>query len=122
VSGIPMIVATTGMNGNDTAMIVGICSLCVGGAAVLYGSIRLHPMFYYLVDQDTGVVETFTGTWAITSNNVLSLIGLGIISMLCMLAGFLACFVGVIFALPFVFFVQAVAYCAMTGQPTARTA
>ena len=72
--------------------------------------IRLSPLTGVLVDQELGPVEAIKESFRLTRNNSLQIVGLWLLSTLALIAGFLAFFVGLIFALPLVFFAYVVAY------------
>ena len=63
-----------------------------------------------IVDRDMGVFEAFSYSSALTTNNKLQLFVLGLLCMLVMLAGMLACGIGVIFAGPVAWLASIVAY------------
>ncbi len=77
-----------------------------------------------IVDRNLGVIDAFKYSAQLTQNNRLNLFGLGVLSLLIVLAGVLALFVGLIFAIPLVSLITPVAYRflqygqrALTDQP-----
>jgi DNA-directed RNA polymerase subunit RPC12/RpoP len=95
----------------------GIILLIVPG---IIAALMFWPFLYVLVDTNAPGLDCFSRAREITQNtwgNVILLwltaFGLGIL-------GVLACCVGTLFTTPLVMLIFAVAYCRMTGQPTAR--
>ena len=100
--------------------------LFVGGGLILlvfsiYVGLGISQYMFALLDQDCGVLESFRLSWFIMRGNRLSFFALALLVGLLSIAGFLACLVGAIFTVPLGYFVIAIAYLVMTGQPTAET-
>lgn len=89
----------------------------------MVGAVPLGLMFsqyYYLIlDRDVDVLESLSLSRDLMVGNKLTLFAIGVISALLVLAGLLACCVGVFAVLPFVALLAPVTYLAVTGQPTA---
>jgi hypothetical protein len=77
-----------------------------------------------IVDRNLGVIDAFKYSARLTQNNRLNLFGLGVLSILIVLAGVITFFVGLIFAIPLVSLITPLAYRflqygerALTDQP-----
>lgn len=86
---------------------VGFLLLIVPG---IYLALRFGLYLNGIVDRDLGIMESFSYSSRLTTNNRMNLFVLGLLSFLIILAGMLACFVGMIFAGPVVWLSSAVAY------------
>lgn len=89
------------------ACMIGFLLLIVPG---VYIALRYGMFFLAIVDKNLGVKDSFSYSSSITTNNRLNLLGLFLMCFLIMIAGLLACFVGMIFAAPVVYLTYAVAY------------
>lgn len=99
------------------AVILGLLLLIIPGIIV---ALMLSQSLFVLIDQNTGVIDSLRYSAQATKGNKLTLFGLGFVSMLLSIVGFLACFVGIIFVAPYLGLAYAVAYLTMTGQSTAE--
>lgn len=88
-------------------IMAGLLLLIVPGIILM-----LRYSFYQeaIVDRNLGVMDAFKYSARLTQNNRLNLFGLGVISMLIVLAGVLAFFVGLIFAIPWISLITPLAY------------
>jgi hypothetical protein len=75
---------------------------------------------FALIDQDCDVLASLRISWLIMRGNRLSFFALALLVGLLGMAGVLACLVGAIFTVPLGYFLIAIAYLRMTGQPTAE--
>lgn len=91
--------------------------LCVVPGVIL--ALMFSQFGYVIVDRNVSFGEALEKSREITQGNKLTLFVLGLASFGILLAGLLACFVGLIFAAPYVALLFAVAYVSMTGQRTA---
>ena len=82
----------------------------------MYVSIRLLQFYFVVIDRNAGVIECMRTSWQLTKNQVPNLILVYLLQMAIMLAGLLACCVGVIFATPLATLLLAVTYQSLTGQ------
>lgn len=89
------------------AVVLGIICLIVPG---IYIALRYGQFMTAIVDRDLGVMEAFSYSESITTNNRMNLFLLGLLSLGVLLAGFLLCGVGIIFAGPVVWLAALVAY------------
>lgn len=94
--------------------------LCIVPGVILM--LLFWPFYYLLVDNKTGVFESFSTAYTITQNNVGSTFVLWLASFGIMLAGLLALCIGVLFAAPLVTMIWATAYLMMSGQLAAQPA
>lgn len=81
-----------------------------------------------IIDRNLGVIESLKYSAKLTQNNRLNLFALGVLSVLIVLAGFLALFVGVFFAFPMLMVMTPLTYRflqygprALTDQPGTQT-
>ena len=79
-------------------------------------ALMFWPVYYVLVDRDTGVIESFRLASEITTGNYMAAFILFLASIGLQLLGILALCVGWIFTLPLGELLFAVAYCGMNGQ------
>jgi hypothetical protein len=102
-------------------VMAGLLLLIVPGIVLM-----LRFAFYQeaIVDRNLGVIDAFKYSAQLTQNNRLNLFRLGLLSILIVLAGVLALFVGLIFAIPMVSLITPLAYRflqygerALTDQP-----
>lgn len=106
----------------------------LGGLAVWIGFIAcvvpglllilfFWPFYWLVVDQKTGVIESFGVAYSIAKVNVGSSLILWLVSLGILLLGFIALFVGLLFAIPLVSFIWSTAYLMMAGlhSPQPRT-
>ncbi|MGE0534008.1 MAG: hypothetical protein AB7O68_03480 [Pirellulales bacterium] len=104
---------------------VSITLLIVGGvallAALIYVGLGISQYILVIVDQDSGVIESFRTSWSIMRGNRLSFFALALSASLLGICGVLACLVGALITMPFFYFVISLAYLVMTGQPTAES-
>ena len=96
---------------------VGYVLLIIPGIIV---SLMFFPYNYYLIDQDTGVIDSLQGARRVTEGNRLTIFLLSLIGFGIMLVGLLACCVGALFSASYLILMQAVAYQMATGRPVAR--
>lgn len=86
---------------------IGFVLLIVPG---VYLALKYGQFLTAIVDRDLGIMESFSYSASVTTNNRLSLLGLWLLCLLVVLAGALACFVGLIFAMPVAWLSTVVAY------------
>jgi len=93
---------------------VGIAIACV---VMIYVSMRFSQFPYMILDHNAGVVDSLRLSWEATHGRVGTLSV--VYAMLCVinLGGLLACFVGLLFTVPFSGLMLAVTYLSLTGQP-----
>jgi len=89
------------------AVVIGLVLLIVPG---IYIALRYGQYLNAIVDRDLGIMESFSYSESITTNNRVNLLLLGFLGFLVALAGMLACFIGLIFAGPVVWLASMVAY------------
>lgn len=89
------------------AMVIGLLLLIVPG---VYIALRYGYFITAIVDKDLGIFESFEYSSSITENSRVNLFVLAILNILVVLAGFMACFVGLIFAAPVAWLAGLVAY------------
>ena len=93
---------------------VGLLFLIVPG---IYLAMRFGQYQNAIVDRDLGVMDAFSYSSDITTNNRMSLFGLAVLNFLIILAGVLAFCVGVFFAYPIVVLAGLVSYRWMQHGP-----
>jgi uncharacterized membrane protein len=96
----------------------GLLLLVVPG---IYLMLRYGQFMNAIVDRNMGVIESLSYSSAITRNNRMNLLGLALLSLAIIIAGFLALVVGLIFAYPVVWLGWMTAYRWMqSGQQVVR--
>ncbi len=73
-------------------------------------SMGMSQARYFVIDKDTGVMESINRSWEITRGSRLNLFGLYIVSVLVVLLGLICVGVGLLFAIPTVMFAMAHVY------------
>jgi hypothetical protein len=92
---------------------LGLLALIVPGIILIYG-LMLAP--YYVVDQELGAVEAMKASWAATTGQKGSLFVLSLLCGLLLIAGLLACGVGLFVAIPLTALANALAYLHIAGR------
>jgi len=83
-------------------------------------ALMFYPCTYLVIDRDASVGESFGLARQATEGNKMSLFLLMLVAMgISMIAGFVPCGIGHLFAMPLMMLIYVVAYLSMTGQPTA---
>ena len=88
-------------------MMIGFILLIVPG---VYIALRYGQYMVAIVDRDLGVMDALSYSSSLTTNNRLNMFVLGMLGMVIVFAGMLACGVGLIFAGPVVWLSYIVAY------------
>lgn len=86
---------------------LGLLLLIVPG---IYLALRYGQFLNAIVDRDMGIMEAFSYSSSLTTNNKLQLLVLWLLTILVILAGALACGIGLIFAAPVAWLSWIVAY------------
>lgn len=89
------------------AFFVGLIFLIVPG---IYIAMRYGQFFYAIVDRDLGVMESFQYSSSITTNNRMNIVLLWVLNVAMVIAGIIALFVGIFFAIPVIWLTGVVAY------------
>ncbi|WP_080904468.1 glycerophosphoryl diester phosphodiesterase membrane domain-containing protein [Parabacteroides sp. Marseille-P3160] len=81
-------------------MVIGLCLLIIPG---IYLGLRLQFAFYFIVEENTGILDSLKKSWTITKGQVfplflLLLVGIGIVIL-----GIIALGIGVFVAIPLIF-------------------
>jgi len=84
-------------------------------------ALMFSQFFYLIVDRNVGVIESLELSKQITYGNKLMIFVLWLLATALILLGFVMCCIGVVFTAPLVSLMYAVAYLAMTGQPTGES-
>jgi hypothetical protein len=82
-------------------------------------ALRMSQFYYLIIDRDLGVLESLRVSMEITRGKAGMIFVLGLLTAAINVAGVLACFIGLIFTIPFGVLLFIVTYLALTGQPTA---
>jgi uncharacterized membrane protein len=88
-------------------VIVGLVLLIVPG---IYLAMRFGQYQMAIVDKNMGILESFSYSSSITTNNRMNLLGLAVLSILIFVAGCAALLVGIFFAIPVAWLSWVVAY------------
>nr|WP_233215541.1 zinc-ribbon domain-containing protein [Rhodopirellula bahusiensis] len=94
-------------------MFAGLLLLIIPGLIFM---LLLWPHYYFIVDRQCGVMESFSRAFAVGKLNWLTSIVLAIAAMAIFVAGLLALGVGLLFAAPFVGVMVATTYLMMKGE------
>lgn len=89
------------------AFAIGLLLLIVPG---IYIMLRYGQFLTAIVDRDMGIMEAFSYSSSITTNNRLNIFLLGLLSILIVIAGLLALCIGLIFAYPVIWLSWLVSY------------
>jgi hypothetical protein len=116
---IPILAAVVGRGGAGMIVVFG-GALILALVAALYLSARLSQFPYMIVDRNAGVIDSLGLSWEATRGGAGTLIVVYAFLLLVCLLGLLACFVGLLFAVPFAHLMLAVTYLSLTGQPIGR--
>ena len=95
------------------AINIGYVLLIVPG---VYIALSLWSFQYFIVDQDSGIIESLQLAWKYAEGNRLQIFLLGLIAMGLSLAGMLASGLGLLVVAPLCVLMMAVAYLQMTNQ------
>ncbi len=89
------------------ALIIGLLLLIVPG---VYIALRYGQFINAIVDRDLGIMEAFSYSSSITTNNRLNLFALALLSILAIIVGLIPCGLGLIIAGPVIWLASLVAY------------
>jgi hypothetical protein len=76
----------------------------------LYVAVRWFMVIALILDRDMGTLEAIRTSWNMTQNNVLILFAAGVLIFLMVLAGYLLCLIGILFAASYIALFYAAAY------------
>lgn len=113
---LPMLVATLLFT---VGMLVGLVLFIVPGIIFTLGCWFFAPL---IVDTNCGAVDSLKASWDLTKGHKVQLFVLWLFMIGLMIAGILACCVGVFVALPIAQLAMAYAYLTVTGQGVVRPA
>jgi hypothetical protein len=99
-------------------VVLGLMAL-IGIASLLF-TLFFWPFYYLVVDEKATLFESFAKAKEIAVVNIGNTILLGLLSMGIALLGYMACCIGLLFALPLVSMLWTTAYLQMTGQIQTR--
>ena len=97
-------------------VIIGLVLLIAPG---IYLSLRLQFFFASMVEENTGIVDSFKRSWNITKGHSLSLFILSLIMLLIYFLGSIALFVGIFIAVPLIVLMYGFIFRKLTA-PTAQ--
>lgn len=89
------------------AALIGFVLLIVPG---IYIVLRYGQFMNAIVDRDLGIMDAFSYSSSITTNNRLNLFGLGLLSILAIIVGLIPCGLGLIIAGPVIWLAALIAY------------
>lgn len=84
-----------------------ICCIIPG---IIIGVRLIFTPVILLDEPETDIIEAFKKSWAMTSGNFWSLLGLGVVGCLINVVGLICCCVGIIFTYVMVIFMMVIAY------------
>ena len=100
----------------DGAAIGTIAGSAISAVPIIIVTLTYSQLRFLIIDQKLGVMDAFQMSRTITTGNRLLLFVLYIFQAFVGLAGCLACFIGIIFAIPYIEMTKAVAYVTISGQ------
>ena len=109
----------SGLVASHALAIIIVCGvgMAIGGIVAIYISLRFSQFPYMILDHNAGAVDSLRFSWEATRGRVGTLNAVYALLFLLNLGGLLACFVGLLFTLPFTGLMLAVTYLSLTGQP-----
>jgi len=102
---------------NPAIVLVFAVGITIAVIASIYVSARFSQFPYMILDHNAGVVDSLRFSWQVTRQRVGTLTLVFTMLYLINLGGLLACFVGIVFTVPFTSLMLAVTYLSLTGQP-----
>jgi hypothetical protein len=107
--------------GRDSAAgpIVLALGFIVGVIAAIILALRLSMFYLLIIDRDAGILDSLRLSYELTRGKAGMLFVIYLIAGFVNLLGVLACFIGLIFTLPYGALLPIVTYLALTGQATA---
>jgi hypothetical protein len=94
-------------------------SMFVSVIIAIIVALRMSQFHYLIIDRDAGVLDSFRLSSQVTRDKAGVVFVIFLLTAAINLGGFLACFVGLFFTLPFTLLLLVVTYLALTGQATA---
>jgi len=88
----------------------------VYAVVMLYLSARLLQFFYVIIDERAGVFDSCRRSWQLTEKRAGTVIAIYLLLAANLIAGLLACGIGLIVAVPFNTLILAVTYLALAGK------
>ena len=84
-------------------------------------SMKLMLVPYFVIDKELGPIEAIKASWNATKGNLSEIILLGVLNFLVIIAGILALFIGLIWAIPTAMVATAYAYRKLSGKVTSTS-
>ena len=108
----------------DQSTVIGITAIGILAAIGVMSvfAIRLSMYQYLIIDRGAGAFGSLRDSMELTRGRLGGLAGLGILTFLLNVGGFLACGVGLFATIPFTFLLLAVTYQSLAGGPVADPA
>jgi len=94
-----------------------IVGMMVALAVAVYPTARLSQYHFLIIDENLGVFESLGRSWEITRGRVATIVLIWMTVLLLIVAGFIACFVGLLFTIPCCYLLMVVGYLSLTDQP-----
>ncbi len=113
---IPIVTALLG-RGHPASIGVFVVAVAIACVFAIYISTRFSQFNFFIIDQSVGAMDSLSWSWEATRGRAGTLVVIYAMMALINLGGFLACFVGLLFTIPFSMLMLAVAYLSLTGQP-----
>lgn len=93
--------------------------LTAGVVATCILGLRCSQFNYLIIDRNLGIMDSLRTSMTITRGNAGMIFVIYLLTGAINIGGFLACFIGILFTLPFSVLLVTVTYLALTGQATA---
>jgi hypothetical protein len=91
----------------------------VAVVVLVYVMLVLSQYNYLILDRDVGVIDSLKLSKELMEGNMLTLLGISVLSFLISIAAVLPCFLGLLVTVPYFALMQAIIYLTITGQPMA---
>lgn len=117
---IPVGAAVVG-GGKDQNILIGgiVLGALIATVIGFLAWIRLSMYHFLILDDRAGTIDSLASSLEVTRGKALNLFVIYLVGVVLILAGTMACLVGVIFTGPFTYLLSAVTYLTITGQPVA---
>jgi hypothetical protein len=103
--------------GSDGTMIVMTAAFVCTFLAAGYVAARLSQFHLMILDEHAGVVDSLRYSWEATRHHVATMILVWLLLIVINAGGLLACFVGLLFTIPFTSLMLTVTFLSLTHQP-----
>ncbi len=116
--GLPVLVllALGGILGPEQIFLSRTLGMIVGLGVAVYPAALLSQYHFLIIDEHLGVLESLGRSWQLTRGRVATILLVWMTVVLLIVAGFIACFVGLLITIPFSYLLMIVSYLSLTDQ------